>query len=222
MSAALTLALDASTYLGTVAVLQGTTVRAEGEAAMRGRDEERLMPAVADTLARAGVGVEALDRVVCGGGPGSFTSLRIAGAIAKGIATARGIPLYAARSLDLIAAGAHPALGPGEYLCALDAMRGELYVAAVTVVAPGVVAPEDGVHLWSPERLAAEAAERGAIPIGPGRVLEGAPHARGVSALLPGILAAGPVDLGAWEPAYGRLAEAQVKWEASHGRPLAG
>jgi tRNA threonylcarbamoyladenosine biosynthesis protein TsaB len=30
------------------------------------------------------------------------------------------------------------------------------------------------------------------------------------------------VSLDAWEPAYGRLAEAQVKWEAAHGRPLAG
>jgi tRNA threonylcarbamoyladenosine biosynthesis protein TsaB len=23
-----------------------------------------------------------------------------------------------------------------------------------------------------------------------------------------------------WEPEYGRLAEAQVRWEAAHGRPL--
>ena len=28
------------------------------------------------------------------------------------------------------------------------------------------------------------------------------------------------VDLDRWEPDYGRLAEAQVKWEATHGRPL--
>ena len=34
-------------------------------------------------------------------------------------------------------------------------------------------------------------------------------------------LAAGPVALDGWEPSYGRLAEAQVKWEAAHGRPLA-
>ena len=27
-------------------------------------------------------------------------------------------------------------------------------------------------------------------------------------------------DLARWEPMYGRLAEAQVKWEATHGRPL--
>jgi tRNA threonylcarbamoyladenosine biosynthesis protein TsaB len=27
-------------------------------------------------------------------------------------------------------------------------------------------------------------------------------------------------DLATWEPNYGRLAEAQVKWEAAHGRAL--
>ena len=35
-------------------------------------------------------------------------------------------------------------------------------------------------------------------------------------------VAAGPVSLDAWEPAYGRVAEAQARWEAAHGRPLPG
>lgn len=30
----------------------------------------------------------------------------------------------------------------------------------------------------------------------------------------------GPVDVATWEPEYGRLAEAQVKWETQHGREL--
>jgi tRNA threonylcarbamoyladenosine biosynthesis protein TsaB len=34
------------------------------------------------------------------------------------------------------------------------------------------------------------------------------------------LLDRGPVDIDTWEPQYGRLAEAQVKWEAAHGRPL--
>ena len=49
------------------------------------------------------------------------------------------------------------------------------------------------------------------------------PHARGaarVAALLDGD-ARRPIWR-RWEPAYGRLAEAQVKWEAAHGRPLDG
>ena len=38
--------------------------------------------------------------------------------------------------------------------------------------------------------------------------------------MLQSVIAAGPVSLDKWEPAYGRLAEAQVKWEAAHGRAL--
>jgi tRNA threonylcarbamoyladenosine biosynthesis protein TsaB len=29
-----------------------------------------------------------------------------------------------------------------------------------------------------------------------------------------------PVELTTWEPQYGRKAEAQVRWEAAHGREL--
>ena len=101
----ITLALDASTYGGDVAVLSGSTLLAESATAMKGADEERLMPAVADTLARAKIDVTAIERVVCGAGPGSFTSLRIAGAIAKGIANGVGCPLFPIPSMALIVGG---------------------------------------------------------------------------------------------------------------------
>jgi tRNA threonylcarbamoyladenosine biosynthesis protein TsaB len=43
----------------------------------------------------------------------------------------------------------------------------------------------------------------------------------GAVARLGVMLAASPeADLATWEPAYGRQAEAQVKWEAMHGRAL--
>ena len=45
---------------------------------------------------------------------------------------------------------------------------------------------------------------------------------RGAAVLLDDILTHGRVSLDTWEPDYGRLAEAQVKWEAAHGRRLAG
>jgi len=38
--------------------------------------------------------------------------------------------------------------------------------------------------------------------------------------LLNQIIDAGPIAIETWEPDYGRLAEAQVRWEAAHGRPL--
>ena len=50
----ITLALDAATYVGTVAIVDDDRVLAERETAMRGRDVERLMPAVAEALHDAG------------------------------------------------------------------------------------------------------------------------------------------------------------------------
>jgi len=218
----LTLAIDASTYRGTVAVLRGERVVAEAEAAMRGEREERLMPAVADTLARAGVSPRDLDQVVCGEGPGSFTSLRIAGAIAKGIATAAGLPLYAVSSLFLIAGAARTELAEGAYLCVLDAMRGECYATDVYVAAGGVVIHETSARLVKPADFDYERSfEKRIIGAGVAGVdVEAWPHARGVAADLLRLSGEPPVALDGWEPSYGRLAEAQVKWEAAHGRPL--
>jgi len=53
---------------------------------------------------------------------------------------------------------------------------------------------------------------------GPAEATEGWPRARGVARLEPMLGAA--VDLATWEPSYGRVAEAQARWEREHGRPL--
>jgi tRNA threonylcarbamoyladenosine biosynthesis protein TsaB len=224
--ARVTLALDASTYVGTVAVLRGRALAAHGDARMRGEDEERLLPAVVATLHAAGCTVPDVARVVCGGGPGSFTSLRIAAAIAKGIAAGNSavrdedVPLYPVSSLALIVAGARPALAPGRYVALLDAMRGERYAAVYDVGADGAVRDVERLGRIAEGGIAAECARFGARAIGPRESLAFAPHAHGVAALLDQVIAGGPVPLDGWEPDYGRLAEAQVKWEAAHGRPL--
>ena len=66
------------------------------------------MPAVAECLGEAGVGRAEIARIVCGAGPGSFTSLRVAGSVAKGLAAGYGVELYAVSSLMLTASGAQP------------------------------------------------------------------------------------------------------------------
>jgi tRNA threonylcarbamoyladenosine biosynthesis protein TsaB len=221
----ITLALDASTYVGTVAVLRGGALVAEGEAVMRGEREERLMPAVAATLGEAGCAVRDVTRVVCGAGPGSFTSLRIAGAIAKGIVMgngARADGLFAVSSLALIVAGRSATLEPGRWLALLDAMRGERYAALYEVGAGGTVREIEQVGLVRDGDIARECERLDARAIGPKEMMEAAPHARGVAVLFDEIAAHGRVALDTWEPDYGRLAEAQVKWEAAHGRSLTG
>ena len=217
-----TLVLEAATYAGSVALLNDRVVVAERSVAMRGRDHEALMPAVAEVLAEAAVPVAQLGRIVCGAGPGSFTSLRIAGGIAKGLALAEGIPLVPVSSLALLVAS-REGLTAGRYIGAIDALRGEHYVALLEVDGAGNVRQTGGFSRVSSPELGEFATRMGAelIAAGPTSGGEVAPHARAAARLTKLIDATPAADLAAWEPAYGRLAEAQVKWEAAHGRPLA-
>lgn len=215
-----TLALDAATYDGSVAVVRDGAVLAEATVTMRGETEERLMPAVLDAIDRASVPMGDVARLVCGAGPGSFTSLRIAAAIAKGIAFGNDLPLFAVSSLALVVAGADH-LAAGDYLAVLDAMRGERYVAPFRRRSDGRVVPAGEPSRIAAADVAATAGRFGAIAVGPLEARPAHPHARGIIGLLDAVVAAGAVPIDGWEPAYGRLAEAQVKWEAAHGRPLA-
>jgi tRNA threonylcarbamoyladenosine biosynthesis protein TsaB len=223
----ITIAIEGATYDGSVAILRGADVLSErslsgddGTLHRAGRGE-RLMPALAECIAEARVRGADVVRVVCGSGPGSFTSLRVAASVAKGLASGYGVDLYEVSSLLLTVAGAKSKLAPGPYLSVLDAMRGEFFALRVLVEEdggtksmgrPGVVSTDD----------IAELRERKTVVscIGPGQEIDTGPHARGVAMLLDTILEQGRVDLSSWEPDYGRLAEAQVRWEAAHGRPL--
>lgn len=212
----ITLAIEAATYTGSVAVIRDGNVLASGNVAMRGEFEERLMPAVAVALESCGVAVARLDRVVCGAGPGSFTSLRIAASIAKGIAMSASIPLHEVSSLALLAASVN--VKGGVIMPTLDAMRGQWYVALFRRDGDGTVVETRPSAVASPEdaRLLAEA--HGATIVGG---LAGDSFLPQAAALVSIEQLVGPsVDIRSWEPSYGRLAEAQVKWEAQHGRPL--
>lgn len=228
-SRSLTIVLEGATYESSVALLEDSRVVAErsinpegGGAAPASRGD-RLMPAVAECLAECDVERGEVARIICGAGPGSFTSLRVAGSVAKGLATGYGVRLYAVSSLLLTVSGAEPPLEPGEYISVLDAMRGERYVARVRLQSGGLARQTGPASILSAAQLAELATrEPGLRIVGPGQQKEGSPHARGAVPILDAILESGPVDLASWEPDYGRLAEAQVRWEATHGRPLVG
>ena len=219
----ITLVIEGGTYAGSVALVRQDRVLAERSVAMRGRDHEALMPAVAEVLAEASIPVGEVERIVCGAGPGSFTSLRIAGGIAKGMALAGGIPLVPVSSLTLLVAS-RGELEPGRYLGAIDALRGEHYVALFEVRPDGELEQTEGFTLVPSPELAEYATRMRAHLVAAGATSAGqvAPHARAAARITKLIDATPAADLAAWEPAYGRLAEAQVKWEATHGRPLAG
>lgn len=220
-----TLAIEGSTYAGSVALLQGDAVMAErtlvdtGIPSRGGRDE-RVLPSVAECLVDARVDVGLISRVICGSGPGSFTSLRIAASVGKGIAVGVGIPMYSVSSLLLTVAAAAGSLDAGLYLSVIPAMREEWFAMVIELSRDRQVVARGDAFIVADAKLAEAAHGLEARPIGPGQELDFRPHARGVASLMNQIVGAGQVAIETWEPDYGRLAEAQVRWEAAHGRPL--
>lgn len=217
----LTLVLEASTYAGSVALLRDHEVLAERVLAdsagpMRGSRAEGMMPAIADCVRAAGVSAADVSRIICGEGPGSFTSLRIAASLAKGMAHSLDIPLYAVSSLLLLAAGESG--GAKRQVAAINAMRGEVFVAEFHAEGDGLT--QHGIpEIIAESALAQFAAHRHATLIRAG--FDGInPVASSVLRVLAGVIERGPVDLASWEPTYGRLAEAQLRWEKAAGKPL--
>jgi tRNA threonylcarbamoyladenosine biosynthesis protein TsaB len=143
------LGIDSSTAAASACVL-----RADGEAFELAPAPERLiqppahagelMPAVAETMERAGVGWGDLGAIAVGVGPGAFTGLRIGVATARALASANGLPLRPVSSLAALAAGIDAPLR----LALIDAKRGELFAALFGdegLLWPRFVAAPEGV-----------------------------------------------------------------------------
>lgn len=123
----LRLALDTSTRLGSVALERDGDLLAETTLSVRASHSETVLPEAHRLLERCGSGPAELDEVVVGAGPGSFTGVRIAASLAKGLRAATGASLRAYSSLAAVAAGT----GVAERVCALlDARGEEVYAAA--------------------------------------------------------------------------------------------
>jgi len=218
------LVVEAATSAGSLALLQRDTatvpwqVLASTDVVMGSGREDVLTPAVAAMCASAGIPLPSLAAVVCGSGPGSFTSLRIASALVKGLAFGLGAPLYAVPSLLLAAAAAldePPAAGP--VLVVLDALRDEYYAQRVSVGADGSARLDGALQRVARTDIAALAGDARLLEVDAARGVS--PHAAAARWCEPWT-SFGPQSVDDWEPEYGRLAEAQVKWEATHGRPL--
>jgi tRNA threonylcarbamoyladenosine biosynthesis protein TsaB len=221
-----TVALEGSTYRGSVALVRGSDLIAErtlgdiGGIERSGRGEN-LMPAIADCLRETGIATNEIGRIVCGAGPGSFTSLRVAGSVAKGLAVGYGVELYAVSSLLLTIAAMEEPLATGPYLSLLNAMRDEFFAQRVMVEEGGKLRKMGGVGLLRAGDMADLQQRESEIRfVGPAQQIDTFPHARGVARVIDDIVRGGAVEISSWEPDYGRLAEAQVRWEVEHGRPL--
>ncbi|MCD9027464.1 tRNA (adenosine(37)-N6)-threonylcarbamoyltransferase complex dimerization subunit type 1 TsaB [Luteimonas sp. BDR2-5] len=102
------------------------------------RHAELALPWAEDLLAEAGVARSQLDAIAVGRGPGAFTGVRLAIALAQGIALALDRPVVALSTLAVLAMRGADAAGPGGHvLAAIDARMGEVYSAAFALDAEG-------------------------------------------------------------------------------------
>lgn len=119
------LAFETATEACSVALWVDGEVRERFEIAPR-RHAELALPWAEALLAEAGVAKTQLDAIAVGRGPGAFTGVRLAIAIAQGIALALDKPVVPVSTLATLAMR-----GEGDrILAAIDARMGEVYAAA--------------------------------------------------------------------------------------------
>jgi len=88
------------------------------------RHSELVMNMIDSQIKKASLAPASLDGVICMGGPGSFTGLRIGYSIAKGLALSLSVPFIAVPTLDCMAFS-----GDGVMFAAIDARKNSWFFA---------------------------------------------------------------------------------------------
>lgn len=134
------LAFETATEACSVAVWVDGELRERFELAPR-RHAELALPWAGQLLAEAGIAKSQLDAIAVGRGPGAFTGVRLAIALAQGIALALDRPVLPVSTLAALAMRARG----DRILAAIDARMGEVYLGAFARKGNDVVAIMDEV-----------------------------------------------------------------------------
>lgn len=131
----LILAVETSGRIGSVAVATGEKILAQAFFPGVMRHSAEIFPTIRTLLERFGRTPREINQVYISLGPGSFTGLRIAVALAKSMHLANGAKIVAPNTLDVIAANADDYINQENadvttVACVLDAKRGQFFVAA--------------------------------------------------------------------------------------------
>jgi tRNA threonylcarbamoyladenosine biosynthesis protein TsaB len=121
----------------------------------------QALPALMGLLQRLGWAFSDLDAIAFGRGPGGFTGLRTACAVAQGLAFGQGVPVVPVDSLALVAEDAARQVAPADariVWVAMDARMDEVYAGCYrddgdagwrAVVEPALTTPDALNALWS-------------------------------------------------------------------------
>jgi tRNA threonylcarbamoyladenosine biosynthesis protein TsaB len=231
MIEALILALDTSTEQASVAVAQGQRTLSEWSWVADRNHSRQLFTVIRHILDVVELQIVKVDALVVATGPGSFNGLRVGISAAKGLATARHVPLVGISTLDVIAFQA--ASADQVVWAVMPAGRGEVYLARYA--GDGEKWRRTSDYLIMPVDEAASAVGAGGLVAGTGAALvcrsggshtsAGAPEHRAPSVRRAGYLAelgrrylqaGGRDQLLTLEPLYLRRPSAEEKRAAAH------
>lgn len=153
------LAFDSSTELISIAVTRSVDGAArvwQHTGAGGAQASSALIPAIETLMAEADLAFEELEAIAFGRGPGSFTGLRTACAVAQGLGFGAGVPLLSVDTLLAVAEEARAQQAPQatrlRVLALLDARMDELYCAPYDY-AGGRWQQGSDVQLCKPEQV---------------------------------------------------------------------
>ncbi len=120
------LAIETACDLPSVALLRAGVMTVREVPGLRAPSRS-VFEWVRELLHEANTSLDQLDCIAFGAGPGSFTGVRVAVALAQALGYARGLPLCSVSTLAALAAGAMQATSADAAACCLDARIGEVY-----------------------------------------------------------------------------------------------
>jgi len=147
------LALDASTEACSVALQVNGKVFSRYELCPQSHSL-RLLPMIDDVLNEAGIKLAALDGLIFGQGPGSFTGVRIGVGVAQGLAFSANLPVVGVSSLQAMAQLAYIKHGQKQVVAAIDARMSEVYNGYFVLDEHNVMQAQQGEAVTPPDQLA--------------------------------------------------------------------
>lgn len=146
------LAIETATPTGTVAVCAGgRIVERELNSGLQSR---QIYSAVNEVLSDLDIGLDALDCLALGAGPGAFTGLRVAAAAVQALAYGSAKPVVRLSSLEVLALRAlQLQAGSSEIVACLDARMGEIYVGHYRQAKQGYISAVLSDRLVDPATL---------------------------------------------------------------------
>ncbi|MEO8523128.1 MAG: tRNA (adenosine(37)-N6)-threonylcarbamoyltransferase complex dimerization subunit type 1 TsaB [Caldimonas sp.] len=161
------LAFDTASERMTIALSDGDRRWSHG-APGGARASAALVPEILGLLAEAGLGLNHLDAIAFGRGPGAFTGLRTACSVAQGLAFGAGKPVLPIDSLLAVAEDARSGAPRFRVWAAIDARMNQIYAAEcsfdadrwTTLVAPALTDCDQLLARWRdapPEAVAGDA-----------------------------------------------------------------